>query len=592
MGSSGSALARLAAALLILGCSRSELELPEAVRNAPPSAPPFGRSPEQAVADRIDLLLVIDDSGSMIDKQQLLADALPDLVERLTHPACVDSSGAAIAAQPPRRTDPCPPGSGREFNPVQDMHIGVITTSVGNGANCFDTFGQSTNGRLHVSGTIPTYEGRGFLVFDPNGVNRPRGIADPAELSQRLRNLVHVGSRGCGLEAPLESLYRFLVEPAPALTGGICAAGAPCALDRVLLTQRAAFLRPDSLLAILVLTDENDCSLRVDPRIEAFLDRNARAPRGTSACSVAPGHVCCRPCGAPAPPECVDSALDPACAAPLTPEEDPPLLRCWDQKRRFGVDYVHPIERYVRGLRERTIDDGTGRFVTNPIFADLQGQGAPPRDPSLVFLGTIVGVPYQTLADPDARDELRYLGGQALEERGIWDALLGRPELDIPPTEPFMVESVRERSGTSPITGESIAPSSSPNRWANAVNGHEMSFAVELADPLFSDLQYACIFDLPSMINCTEGDPNCDCSTEPGGARRPICQQPEGRYSRIQWGGKAYPGSRPLQVVRELGDQGIAASICARNVRDRTRADYGYRPALRAILDRLRFGLR
>src|SRR5262245_50803882 len=43
-------------------------------------APPPFRPPGQAAADRIDLLFVIDDSGSMADKQNLLADAIPDLV--------------------------------------------------------------------------------------------------------------------------------------------------------------------------------------------------------------------------------------------------------------------------------------------------------------------------------------------------------------------------------------------------------------------------------------------------------------------------------------------------------------------------------
>ena len=586
-------LARVALALLIFGCSRSELDLPERVRNAPPGAPPFRRSPDQATADRIDILLVIDDSGSMTDKQRLLADALPDLVERLTHPACVDPEGTPIASQPVRRTDACPAGSGREFNPVQDMHIGVITTSVGDGANCLDSFGRSNRGHLFSPSTVQTYEGRGFLAFDPNGVNQPRGLTDPEELTDRLRNLVQVGSRGCALEAPLESLYRFLVEPAPALAGGVCDGASPCELDRELLAQRAAFLRPDSLLAILMLTDENDCSLRPEPETRVFVQNDLRPSRGTSMCSTDPNSPCCHSCGDPAPPGCAPTTSDPAClSGPYAPEEDPPLMRCWDQKRRFGVDHIYPIERYVSGLRERAIQDGSGRFVPNPIFSDLQGRGAASRDPSLVFLGAIVGVPYQSIADPDVPGELRYLDSAALEERGLWDLILGRPELAVPPTEPFMIESIVERFGTSPISGESIASSFAPQRWANRVNGHETALIVELGDPFFSDLQYACIFDLPFEMTCSEGDTNCDCAGTPEIARRPICQQPDGSYTREQWGGKAYPGLRPLGVVRGLGDHGIAASICARNVRDRNRADYGYRPALRAILDRMRLGLR
>jgi hypothetical protein len=48
---------------------------------------------------------------------------------------------------------------------------------------------------------------------------------------------------------------------------------------------------------------------------------------------------------------------------------------------------------------------------------------------------------------------------------------------------------------------------------------------------------------------------------------------------------------RQLAVLKGLGDNAIAASICARNVKDASRPDYGYRPALSALLERLRAGL-
>jgi hypothetical protein len=44
-------------------------------------------------------------------------------------------------------------------------------------------------------------------------------------------------------------------------------------------------------------------------------------------------------------------------------------------------------------------------------------------------------------------------------------------------------------------------------------------------------------------------------------------------------------------VLKGFGDNAIVASICARNLRDASRQDYGYRPALRAILERLSAGL-
>jgi hypothetical protein len=50
---------------------------------------------------------------------------------------------------------------------------------------------------------------------------------------------------------------------------------------------------------------------------------------------------------------------------------------------------------------------------------------------------------------------------------------------------------------------------------------------------------------------------------------------------------KAYPGIKELAIVKGMGDQGIAASICAKQLDDPTASDYGYRPSVKALLDRL-----
>ncbi len=97
--------------------------------------------------------------------------------------------------------------------------------------------------------------------------------------------------------------------------------------------------------------------------------------------------------------------------------------------------------------------------------------------------------------------------------------------------------------------------------------------------------QYACIFDLPvpeqSSFDCTGFT----------GSNRAICQADDGTYGSTQYRGKAYPGVRELQVLRGVGANATVASICARNVQTESRNDYGYRPVLRQILDRLRVGL-
>src|SRR5690606_18412838 len=54
-----------------------------------------------------------------------------------------------------------------------------------------------------------------------------------------------------------------------------------------------------------------------------------------------------------------------------------------------------------------------------------------------------------------------------------------------------------------------------------------------------------------------------------------------------QYWGKAYPGTRILQVLRDFGANSIVGSICPKVTDDRNKADYGYNPAVQAIVDRL-----
>src|SRR6185436_20106757 len=95
---------------------------------------------------------------------------------------------------------------------------------------------------------------------------------DPTtNLVTNVQNLVAAaGEFGCGLEATLEATYRFLADPSPYASIDVqpCSVGSastcafPTGVDADLLTERAAFLRPDSAVAIVVLSDENDCSIR------------------------------------------------------------------------------------------------------------------------------------------------------------------------------------------------------------------------------------------------------------------------------------------------------------------------------------------
>jgi hypothetical protein len=194
-----------------------------------------------------------------------------------------------------------------------------------------------------------------------------------------------------------------------------------------------------------------------------------------------------------------------------------------------------------------------------------------------------------------------------------WDLLLGRPgksanspecqpgngttpseecgQIPAPPLDPFMIESITPRSGTHPLTGESIVLGGT-NGWS-PINGHEYDNSVVLPNtdgPAHDDLQYSCIFPLSEdavKVDCAPGDA-CDCSDEPIRGR-PLCKpSPNGNVTadRTQRYGKAYPPGRILQVLRDVGENSIVASICPKIV-DTASPSFGYNPAVNAIVDRL-----
>jgi hypothetical protein len=254
---------------------------------------------------------------------------------------------------------------------------------------------------------------------------------------------------------------------------------------------------------------------------------------------------------------------------------DPLNLRCFEQKRRFGIDFLYPVERYVHALTSPTVPNRAGAQVPNPLYSSV-------RDPSLITVAGIVGVPWQDLAkDPTDTGTLRYMTAAELRANGRWPMLLGNRGAGTPPLDPFMRESIDPRSGTNPVTGHAIEPPSAVTALANPINGHEYT-------PIRrDDLQYACIFRLLTQRQCgsTAG---CDCSTGDGQGNKVLCQGPNGAYGTTQYFAKAYPGLRPLELLSQLGERAVAASICPRNLTEIDQDDYAYGPSVQAIIDRLK----
>ncbi len=607
----------------------------------------------QASVDKVDILFAVDNSASMGDKQLLLAQAVPDLLNRLVTPNCTDDTGKVLGTTSDGK---CAAGKA-EFQPVHDLHIGIVSSSlggrggdicdgtdpVGSGAKRHDDDqGHLLNRASTITGvvidsneiTTPDTGPSNYLAWFPGvdankGKNPPNGapgITDVAKLKIDFQEAVGgVHEYGCGIEAQLESWYRFLVQPDPydkispdpkdgrrrALEG----------VDGTVLKQRADFLRPDSLVAIILLSDEDDSA--PDPRAvggQGWAYNMKRFPgsvgggaaRGTAACAdvskVNTGD--CTSCGFPGhgqdancqQPGDTDTGTGQPQLGYFKAAEDTLNTRYVRMKERYGVDPQFPISRYVNGLKGYTVPnrdgevyDGVGgdgkpnnsyngrNICTNPLFAqNLPTDGGQelcklargPRTNDLVFYAAITGVPWQLLTKNPTDAASPFLTSIPNDR---WKQIVGNdPEAyDFTGIDPHMIQSQSPRPGL---------PDATAADTADPLHGREW-------DTGKVDLQYACTFQLPTPKDCTDkkfaGACDCASGTPP---LPPLC---DAAKKTTQVRGKAYPCIRELTVAKKLGDQGIVASLCPRSLdlTDPNNPNYGYRPAVAAIVDRLKNAL-
>lgn len=186
--------------------------------------------------DKVDLLVMVDNSASMADKSTELARRLPERIKALVDPD-VDAYGHSKTQR------------------VSDVHVGIITSSLGShGTSVCDPalHGAHVNDRGHL---LPRAGENGVVGYSvdhvggaPNGVSCPSPVAataltwafDPAKgasfsgtaqakaMETEVSCIVQSAQEdGCGYEAPLESIYHFLADPAPYLTADVSCTKGP-----------------------------------------------------------------------------------------------------------------------------------------------------------------------------------------------------------------------------------------------------------------------------------------------------------------------------------------------------------------------------
>jgi hypothetical protein len=187
----------------------------------------------------VDMLFVIDTSSSMMQEQASLAEEFPRLMRKLTS-GDHDEDG-----------DP-------EYEPVRDLHLGVVSTNLGSGAaRVPQCEGSGDSGILLHTPTVAGCE-RAFPKF----LEYRAQTGDPDQVAADFACLAQLGITGCGFEQPLESALQALWPSADPQIGFVSATSEAAygRGDR----ENAGFLRNDpdnpATLAIVIVSDEDDCS--------------------------------------------------------------------------------------------------------------------------------------------------------------------------------------------------------------------------------------------------------------------------------------------------------------------------------------------
>lgn len=260
----------------------------------------------------VDILFLIDSSLSMVAEQQSLQANFPKFMDVLQ-----TLEGGA-----------------------PNMHIGVATPDLGQkasdgtgSAGVQGCSGAGQDGELRMA---PSVAGR-FIIDEESGGGRNTNYSGP--LGAAFAELASVGTGGCGIEQHLGAVERALSNPI-----------------------NAGFLRPEAKLAVIVIADEDDCSLARKSLFEGGVSGPAINFRCTSS-----GVTCSD-----------------------NPDLTQPGTRTMCQVKEPS-EYLEPIERYasfLRSLKPNWQDDVivAGILGDNTPFEIVRNsQGDAVLDPSCEY---------------------------------------------------------------------------------------------------------------------------------------------------------------------------------------------------------------
>jgi hypothetical protein len=275
----------------------------------------------------VDILFMIDNSSEMTEMQQKLYDQMPTFL-------------SSLAAQP---------------GGLPDLHIGVIDSDMGAPGDSTSSIGCTAMGdqgvlqsapRSDVALTPPIMCTDSTLTsvsnVDHTYISDVMGMQNfTAPISSVLQCISLLGDTGCGFEHQLASIARAL---------GADGQGPP--------SDNASFLRPEAGLAIVILSNEDDCSATPPTTLYSLNGgmqnlSNPLGPISNYRCNQF-GHLCVDPAAG-------SNAFE---MPPLKPPADAvqsasgmptlTLTACKDNDTSSGM--LTPVSQFVAGIKALKAD--------------------------------------------------------------------------------------------------------------------------------------------------------------------------------------------------------------------------------------------
>jgi len=194
-------------------------------------------------SNKVDMIFVIDNSGSMSEEQELLSSSVSRFADLLVADSAIDWRLAVTTTD---NDNPwCAGGSPESGDFVMSSCLDRLTEFIIEGpTGPTDTSPICESGcSLAKIDVVPTTTDldstprpRPWLEFGPNHTN----VTD--DLGQVIRCMMPMGINGCGFEQPLESMHLAVLRSQDTLSANY------------------GFIREDAHLVVVFVTDETDCS--------------------------------------------------------------------------------------------------------------------------------------------------------------------------------------------------------------------------------------------------------------------------------------------------------------------------------------------